>query len=74
MKAAVVQVKGTFEGSISERRACRLLKLAASTFRYRPQANDNQLREELIELSRARPWFGLPKWLSSNSQRHVIVS
>jgi len=58
MKAAVEQVKETFEGRISERRACGLMKVAVSTFRYRPEGNDEKLRDELIELSRARPRFG----------------
>ena len=58
MKAAVEQVKETFEGRISERRACGLMKVAVSTFRYRPEGNDGKLRDELIELSRARPRFG----------------
>ena len=58
MKLAVEQVKETFEGRISERRACGLLRVAVSTFRYHPQANDAKLREKLIELSRERPRFG----------------
>ena len=45
MKAAVEQVKETFEGRISERRACGLMKVAVSTFRYRPEGNDGNLRE-----------------------------
>ena len=45
MKAAVEQVKGTFEGRISERRACGLMKVAVSTFRYRPEGIEGNLRE-----------------------------
>ena len=38
---------------MSERRACRLVELDRSSYRYEPRAGHNaQLREELVKLAR----------------------
>ena len=56
MKAAVEQLRKTH--AFTERRACRVLELAVSTYRYRPTRHDSPLREQLVELARERPRFG----------------
>jgi len=56
MKAAVEHLRETY--AFSQRRACRLLELAVSTFRYRSTRHDAGLREHLVELARERPRFG----------------
>jgi len=53
---------------MSERRACRLVELDRSSYRYEPRADHNaQLREELVKLARQKPRYGyrrLPVLLS----------
>ena len=44
--------------AFSERRACRLMMLAVTTYRYRSQRSDEPLRTKLVELARERPRFG----------------
>jgi len=44
--------------SLSERRACGLLKIAVSTYRYRSSRDDSELRSKLVELARERPRYG----------------
>jgi putative transposase len=56
MKAAVQHLKQDF--AFSERRACGLLDLPVSTYRYRPSRGDSELREKLVELAREKPRFG----------------
>src|SRR4030095_11579165 len=56
MKAAIEHLRKSY--AFSERRACRLLELAVSTYRYRPTRDDSRLREQLVELARERPRFG----------------
>jgi putative transposase len=56
MKAAIEHLKEQY--AFSERRACHLLELAVSTYRYRSTRNDGKLREQLLELARERPRFG----------------
>ncbi len=56
MKAAVEHLKEDF--AFSERRACDLLGLPVSTFRYRSVRCDGALREKLVELAREKPRFG----------------
>jgi len=47
------------EHGLSERRACKLLEVDRSSYRYEPQPDrDAQLRQELIELARQKPRFG----------------
>lgn len=56
MKAAVEHVKEDF--AFSERRACDVLRLPVSTFRYRSVRCDAVLREKLVALAREKPRFG----------------
>jgi putative transposase len=44
---------------LSERRACRLVELDRSSYRYEPRPDHNvQLREELVKLARQKPRYG----------------
>ena len=56
MKAAIEQMKQEY--AFSEGRACRLVMLAASTYRYQSRRSDEPLRTRLVELARAKPRFG----------------
>ena len=56
MKASVEHLRSTY--AFSERRACGLVGVAVSTYRYRPTRDDSVLRERLMELARERPRFG----------------
>ena len=56
MKAAVEHLKQDF--AFSERRACEILSLPVSTFRYRSWRCDTELRRKLVELAREKPRFG----------------
>ena len=56
MKAAIEQVKQEY--AFSERRACRLMMLAVTTYRYRSQRSDEPLRTKLVQLAREKPRFG----------------
>ena len=49
-------LRETFQ--VSERRACELVGIAVSTFRYRSQRSDSELREQLLTLAREKPRFG----------------
>ena len=43
---------------MSERRACRLLELDRSSYRYEPRADHNaDLREALVKLARQKPRY-----------------
>ena len=48
---------------VSERRACRILKQARSTQRYRPQtlAGERQVVDELHRIAREKPRWGTPR-------------
>ena len=56
MKASVEHIREKF--AFTERRACRLLLVPVSSYRYQPRQNDNGLRERLIALAREKPRFG----------------
>ena len=56
MKASVEHLCTTY--AFSERRACRLMGLAVSTYRYRSIRDDTALRTRLIDVARDRPRFG----------------
>ena len=56
MKAAVEHPEQTF--GFSERRACRLIGLPASTFRYQSKSTDEPLRTQLVDLAQETPRFG----------------
>lgn len=42
----------------TEQRACGLMQIAVSSFRYRSTRSDEGLREQLVELARKKPRFG----------------
>ncbi len=46
------------EYAFSERRACRLMMLAVTTYRYRSQRTDEPLRTKLVQLAGEKPRFG----------------
>jgi putative transposase len=56
MKAAVEQVQREY--AFSQRRACALLRVAVSSFRYQTRRSDESLRTRLVELAREKPRFG----------------
>lgn len=56
MKASVEHIREKF--AFTERRACRLLLVAVSSYRYQPRHNDDSLRERLMSLAREKPRFG----------------
>ena len=56
MKASVEHIRAKF--AFTECRACRLLLVPVSSYRYKPRQNDNNLRERLIALAREKPRFG----------------
>jgi len=56
----------------SERRVCGLMGMAASSYRYRGQRCDEELRTRLVDLARAKPRFGyrrLQVLLQRNGER-----
>jgi putative transposase len=56
MKATVEQLRSEY--AFSEGRACRLIGLAVSTYRYQQCRNDTSLRERLVALAREKPRYG----------------
>ena len=56
LKAAIGQMKQ--DNAFSERRACRLMMMAVTTYRYRSQCRDEPLRTKLVEWAREKPRFG----------------
>jgi putative transposase len=46
------------EYAFSERRACELVMLAASTYRYATRRSDEPLRTKLVQFAREKPRFG----------------
>ena len=46
------------EYAFSEWRACRLMMLAVTAYRYRSLRRDEPLRTRLVELAREKPCFG----------------
>ena len=57
LKAAVGQVRQEY--AFSQRRACGLLTMAVSSYRYQSRRSDEGLRVRLVELAREKPRFGL---------------
>jgi len=51
------------EYAFSERRACGLVMLAVSSYRYRTRRSDEPLRTRLVELAREKPRFGYRRLL-----------
>jgi putative transposase len=56
LKAAVGQVQQEY--AFSERRACGLMTVAVSSYRYQVRRSDEGLRQRLVELAREKPRFG----------------
>jgi len=56
MKASVEHIRSEY--AFTERRACRLLLVPVSSYRYKPRRNDDGLRERLVALAREKPRFG----------------
>src|SRR3989304_2374596 len=56
LKAAVGQVRQEY--AFSERRACGLMEMAVSSYRYRTRRSDEGLRARLVELAREKPRWG----------------
>jgi putative transposase len=56
MKAAIGQMCDEY--AFSQRRACGLMLLAISTYRYQSRRSDEPLRTRLVELAREKPRFG----------------
>jgi putative transposase len=56
MKAAVEHVQAKY--AFTERRACRLLLVPVSSYRYKSRNRDEDLRERLVALAREKPRFG----------------
>jgi len=61
------------EYAFSERRACRLMTMAVTTYRYRSVRTDEPLRTKLVELAREKPRFGYRRLqvLLQRSGEHV---
>jgi putative transposase len=56
LKAAIEQMQKEY--AFSERRACRLVMVAVSTYRYETRQSDEPLRTHLVQLAREKPRFG----------------
>ena len=71
MKAAVEQVRGEY--AFSQRRACGLMTMAVSSYRYQSRSSDEPLRTQLVELARSKPRFGYRRLhvLLGRSGEHV---
>ena len=59
--------------AFSERRACGLMTMAVSSYRYPTRRNDEPLRTRLVELAREKPRFGYRRLhiLLGRSGEHV---
>lgn len=55
-KAAIEQVRQGY--AFSQRRACGLMTVAVSSYRYQTRRSDERLRAKLVELAREKPRFG----------------
>ena len=56
LKAAIEQMQKEY--AFSERRACGLVMVAVSTYRYETRRSDEPLRTHLVQLAREKPRFG----------------
>ncbi len=72
LKAAVGQVRQEY--AFSQRRACRLLAMAVSSYRYRTKRSDEGLRVRLVELAREKPRFGYRRLHILLQRRGEIVN
>jgi len=63
------------EFQMTERRACKLVEVDRSSYRYEPRADHNaELLEELLELARQRPRFGYRRLHVLLTRRNFGVS
>ena len=71
MKAAIGQIGQDY--AFSERRACGLVTMAVSSYRYQSRRSDEPLRRRLVELAREKPRFGYRRLhvLLGRSGEHV---
>ena len=71
LKATVEQVREKY--AFSERRACGVMTMAVSSYRYRSRSTDEPLRTRLVELAREKPRFGYRRLhvLLGRSGEHV---
>src|SRR5579864_3072937 len=71
LKAPVEQVRGEY--AFSQRRACGLMTMAVSSYRYQSRRSDELLRTRLVELARKKPRFGYRRLhvLLGRSGEHV---
>ena len=70
MKAAIGQMKQAY--AFTERRACGLMLLAVSSYRYQSRRNDEPLRTRLVELAREKPRFGYRRLLVLLRRTEVV--
>src|SRR5947199_5633904 len=60
---------------ITERRACKLVGLDRSSYRYEPRSDHNQeLRQELVNLARQKPRYGYRRLHALLTRRGFPVS
>ena len=72
MRKAAIERMG-LEYAFSVRRACGLMLVAVSTYRYRSRRDDTLLRERLLALAREKPRYGSPR-LHALLQREARVN
>jgi putative transposase len=70
VKAAVEQMRSEY--AFSERRACGVIELAVSSYRYRTRRDDGPLRERLVELAREKPRYGYRRLLVLLRRTEVV--
>ena len=56
LKAAIAQVREEY--AFGQQRACGLMTVAVSSYRYQNRPSDEPLRSRLVELAREKPRFG----------------
>ena len=71
LKAAIGQIRQDY--AFSERRACGVMTMAVSSYRYETRRTDEPLRTRLVELAREKPRFGYRRLhvLLGRSGEHV---
>src|SRR6202140_1945537 len=71
LKATVEQVREKY--AFSARRACSVMAMAVSSYRYQSRRSDEPLRTQLVELARSKPRFGYRRLhvLLGRSGEHV---
>jgi putative transposase len=60
---------------MTERRACKLVEMDRSSYRYEPRPDHNaELRQELVNLARQKPRYGYRRLHALLSRRGYAVS